>query len=324
MPAKQYKPEVITSQELTPIEKELLEYAKKGQPVLLFGDDGDDIDAATDRKNLILRIHKRSLCLAEKPFLKSFHSDSVIKQSIQQEYFNCATISGIYEAFQGILIDSPSLRKVREIFYPFEGDSLSEFVDEFNLRNLCFLDNLPCNSPSDDEKGFKSSGDMIEDWKTSSWIVVYTYTLNSLPLDFRKHFREERLGAGRQTAQGSKDMQESTLKIKATPKKITKVFFSYNEKGRIILFVKAKGEPLELTEQEGKLFIYLKEDRRTPEEIINHIWEVYKPKDLHKKRGNVMELRSRINDKYSKIGEEALISELIDGCYSLTIEAVER
>lgn len=59
MPTKQHKPlnnkpEAITSQELTPIEKKLLEYAEKGQPVLLYS---ENLNNAHD---LVFKIHLRN------------------------------------------------------------------------------------------------------------------------------------------------------------------------------------------------------------------------------------------------------------------------
>ena len=68
------------------------------------------------------------------------------------------------------------------------------------------------------------------------------------------------------------------------------------------------------------------EDRRKPEEIIEHVWEVYKQKDIDKKKekGNVKELRNRINNKCCKIGVENLISKLTGECYSLTVEVAEQ
>jgi hypothetical protein len=117
---------------------------------------------------------------------------------------------------------------------------------------------------------------------------------------------------------------ETEKQITQKTKGAKKLFYSYNEQDELILFFK-KDESITLTENETKLFIFLVKDRRTPEEIIEHVWEVYKPKEIAKKKekGNVKELRNRINNKCCKIGVENLISKLTAGCYSLTVEVVE-
>jgi len=108
-------------------------------------------------------------------------------------------------------------------------------------------------------------------------------------------------------------------------RKRNKLYYRYNEQDEVVLFFK-KGESITLTKQEAKLFLFLVEDRRKPEEIIEHVWEVYKQKDIDKKKekGNVKELRNRINNKCCKIGVENLISKLTGECYSLTVEVAEQ
>lgn len=107
-------------------------------------------------------------------------------------------------------------------------------------------------------------------------------------------------------------------------RKANKLFYTFDEKNRIELSFNRKDKPVTLTEQEMKLFQYLNKDRRTPDEIIGYIWNVYERKDLYMKRKNVKELRVRLNKRCSEIGVETAISKLIDGYYSLTVEAVER
>lgn len=106
-------------------------------------------------------------------------------------------------------------------------------------------------------------------------------------------------------------------------KKRNKLFYNYNKQDKLTLLVK-KNKFITLTENEAKLFLFLAKDRRTQEEIAEHIWEVYSKKDIHTKKGNAMELRNRLNKKCSKIGIENLISTLIDGCYCLNFEVEER
>lgn len=102
------------------------------------------------------------------------------------------------------------------------------------------------------------------------------------------------------------------------------MFYTYNNQDKIVLYSKNKNEQVEFTEEETKLFLFLKEDRRKLEEIVEHVWEVYKPKDLSKKKNNAWELRCRLNKKCSKMGVETLISEQINGYYQLTLEIEEH
>lgn len=106
-------------------------------------------------------------------------------------------------------------------------------------------------------------------------------------------------------------------------KKRNELFYNYNKQDKLTLFVK-KDKFITLTENEAKLFLFLAKDRRTQEEIAEHVWEVYNKKDIHTKKGNAMELRNRLNKKCSKIGIENLISPLVDGCYCLNLEVEER
>jgi len=120
---------------------------------------------------------------------------------------------------------------------------------------------------------------------------------------------------------------EPEKQIPQKTKGAKKLFYSYDSTDKLSLFFK-NGKPVPLTKTEAKLFLLLKEDRRTPEEIIEHVWEVYRQKDIEKKKekGNVKELRNRINNKcrVPKIGVENLISKLTEGGYSLTVEVVEQ
>lgn len=106
-------------------------------------------------------------------------------------------------------------------------------------------------------------------------------------------------------------------------KKPNKLFYSWNEKEELVLYFK-KGKQVELTEQESKLILCLKEDRKTQEEIIEHIWEVHKSLDIKKKKPNLGEIRGRINTKCRKIVATDLISELTDGYYSLKVGVEEQ
>ncbi len=102
-----------------------------------------------------------------------------------------------------------------------------------------------------------------------------------------------------------------------------KLFYSYDRANNISLFFK-NTKSIVLTQQEKKLFLFLKDDRQTLDGIVEHIWEIYKDKDVSRKRNNAKELRSRVNEKCSEIGVEALISEQIDGYYQLTLDVEER
>lgn len=127
------------------------------------------------------------------------------------------------------------------------------------------------------------------------------------------------------TPQAKPVLQAQSLPVKETKKKkIDKLFYTYNNQDKIVLYSKNKNEQVEFTEEETKLFLFLKEDRRKLEEIVEHVWEVYKPKDLSKKKNNAWELRCRLNKKCSKMGVETLISEQINGYYQLTLEIEEH
>ncbi len=152
-------------------------------------------------------------------------------------------------------------------------------------------------------------------------LIVHTNDINKLPKYFPEHFEIIELEAEKQ------DTSTSIPKDTPQGKKRNKLFYSYNEKDKLTLFVK-KDESITLTKTEAKLFLFLKEDRRTLEEIIEHVWEVYKQKDIDKKKekGNIKELRNRINNKcrVKEIGVENLISKLKEGCYGLTVDVAER
>lgn len=123
------------------------------------------------------------------------------------------------------------------------------------------------------------------------------------------------------------DTGAAAKKPQTTPPKqrrVDKLFYTFDSKDRIKLSSNRKCVPITLTEQETRLFKCLCKDRNTPDEIIGEIWNVYAQKDFRTKRKNVKELRGRLNKRCSEIGVETAISELIDGYYSLTVEAVER
>ena len=114
---------------------------------------------------------------------------------------------------------------------------------------------------------------------------------------------------------------EKQIAQKAKGEKI--LFYSYDNTDKLSLFFK-NGKPVPLTHTEAKLFLFLAKDRKTPEEIIEHLWEAYKQKDIRKKKSNIMELRNRLNKKCAKRGIASLVSALTDGCYSLDLEVEER
>ena len=66
------------------------------------------------------------------------------------------------------------------------------------------------------------------------------------------------------------------------------------------------------------MFLFLKEDKRTLQEIFEHIW----PEDGNKTSDNAHGLRRQLNIKGSKLDIESLVSEQIEGYYKLTFEEV--
>lgn len=118
---------------------------------------------------------------------------------------------------------------------------------------------------------------------------------------------------------------ETILLEPAKNRQSNKLFYTYNQKDKIVLSQSSNSKhgSITLTEQEGKLVSYLAKDRRSLREIIEHIWEVCKKIDVRKKKSSVRELRDRVNKKCAKLGVETLISEQIEGYYQLTVELEE-
>lgn len=116
---------------------------------------------------------------------------------------------------------------------------------------------------------------------------------------------------------------ESEKQSRPVIKKINKLYYSWNEKNKLVLYSKKENQ-VELTKQESKLIPYLKKDLRTQEEIIEHVWEVHRNVDIRNKIRNLGELRHRINTKCRKIMVTDLISELADGYYRLNVDVEEK
>lgn len=231
--------------------------------------------------------------------------------------------------------DKDLIRKIACLIY-YYGDTLGfYYVDCLNEKSIedtlsrfkrgtIFLENLASDLPlinrlnakimdflnTDSEIRYKLNGAETVTPPQGRLIASVSDT-NNLPEYFTSHFAIIMLEPERQITQKAKRAE--------------KLFYNYDNPNKVNLFSK-ENKPITLTPTESKLFLFLVEDRRTPDEIIEHVWDVYKPKDIAKKnaKGNVKELRNRINNKCCKIGVENLISELTQKCYSLTVEVVER
>lgn len=216
------------------------------------------------------------------------------------------------------------LNNQNEHFYS-GGDRLRKggAVERLKMNCSVFLLGLKLEDGLDLEKFEKE----IRNLKTGLLIVS---TKDDIPPYFKSLFEVINLEPEKQpipeplNTEGKPDATTKKQGIPTKKKRINKLFYTFDDKDRIKLSSNCNYKPIMLTRQERKLFLFLKEDRKTPDEIIEHIWNSYKPKDLRVKRKNVKELRGRLNRRCSEIGVEKLISELIDECYCLTVEAVER
>lgn len=202
-------------QELTPIENQLLECAKSGKPVLLYGE-----DITIDRKNLIYEIHKRAIGMDEKKELtipeniKKGSFDSIIKDSIKRYYIDCdckiidnREIGGKAES---IFSNSVFIAKVFDecqIFDEWAKGFLPE-LDLDNLIKLFFLDNLYSKPNTDCEACNKLTqiigARILNKWFTrGNWLVVFTHDLKSLPEYFNDRFEKVCLEAKKQDTSAS-------------------------------------------------------------------------------------------------------------------------
>ena len=78
-------------------------------------------------------------------------------------------------------------------------------------------------------------------------------------------------------------------------KKINKLYYTYNAKEEFVLSSNNAHVPITLTKQEKKLVLFL--ERRPSDAGRNHWTHLgsFKPKDVHEKENNAMELRNRVN-----------------------------
>lgn len=197
------------------------------------------------------------------------------------------------------------------------------------IEKIVYNDDIP--KPLVIEAGRTSDGNPItipcDEFGT---LIINTNDQNILPEYIRKHFAVISLELEKPA---SIPQAEPNTPAGATvnptgqaipKKKINKLYYTYNAKEEFVLSSNNAHVPITLTKQEKKLVLFLNEDRRTLEEITGHIWEVFKPKDVHEKENNAMELRNRVNKKCAKLGVEALISEQIEGYYELSVDLKER
>ncbi|UJS16901.1 MAG: hypothetical protein L3J17_13435 [Candidatus Jettenia sp.] len=176
--------------ELTPIEVKLLEAARSGQSVLLYGKD------SIGRKELILKIHKQAICLDEtkrltytKELLEKVDQgliENTISRKSKAYYVNCGTMNGneIYETIKNIY--TGILPSNVEISDAFTTNPLPELSLE-NLRKLYFLDNTYCDSQTNQD--FLNSAGIAKS-TDGKWLVIYTYDIDKLPQYFREQFQE--------------------------------------------------------------------------------------------------------------------------------------
>lgn len=176
-----------------------------------------------------------------------------------------------------------------------------------------FLGNLKCHDRLLLERLASETEDIKKQYHQNNkgMLIVSTLTpLADIPEYFKSLFEVIELEPGKQSRVNG-------------IKKPNRLFYRWNDTDRIVLYSK-DDKTVEFTEQEAKLFLYLKEDRKTQDEIIGYIWEVHKSFDIKKKKPNLGEIRGRINTKCRKIVATDLISELTDGYYSLKVGVEEQ
>lgn len=186
------------------------------------------------------------------------------------------------------------------------------FLEDLNSKDLSLIKRIDTGITDilNTDSGIRYKFNGVEMVTPQAQLIASVSDTNNLPGYFTSHFAIIMLEPERQIAQKAK--------------RAGKLFYNYDNPNKVNLFSK-KNEPITLTPTESKLFLFLVNDRRTPEEIIEHVWKVYEPKDIAKKKakGNVKELRNRINKKCREIGVKNLISELTQESYRLTVGVVE-
>lgn len=225
--SKKQQIESSNTPELTPIEEKLLDCAKNGIPVLLYGKD------TIGRKELVLKVHKlndgidsdveyfndsgefvpeeeyvRSIAnfmiSTGKNKLKTYHSRSTQRT---WDYINCAGMTA-----KEVYHELAESTRIKRKFDDYEATAFERKLQSigiskdnnyvpgilFGCNGMLFLDNLACNDKNDSiyyDKIARVLENKGVDCKvaTFEWLVVCASNPESLPRYFKEQFKEVNL-----------------------------------------------------------------------------------------------------------------------------------
>jgi hypothetical protein len=184
--------------ELSLVEKDILACYEQGQPVLLYGNDGLDLEELIER----IKIAYIEIQIEQNPSSEEFYKSSINLPFSLIKYINCGGMDG-REVYEALVVHSG--------LHPLEEGYL--LIEHGNL----IISNLHCDTKNvEDDKYYRKLGKIIEDRHIGhsptsfNWLVAYTNDPDPFPLYFKDQF--EPISLSNEGMQQKSDFEEKKIK----------------------------------------------------------------------------------------------------------------